>query len=134
MVLVEGSSLTMYNTSNLSSVISSQVVYPTPYTKITIILDYIQPAGTNIDVFYSPNDGFAFQGTEWLPMTAVPGSTIILDPALQIYRTTYFLDEGDGNIYHFNFDERVKFRYRLDLDPTTTGISPLVKNIQTYVE
>lgn len=134
MVLIEGSSITMYNTSNLSTVISKQVVYPTPYTKITIILDYIKPAGTNIEIFYSPNDGFTYQGTEWLSISEVPNSTIILDPILQIYRTTYFLDEGDNNIYHFNFDERVKFRYRLDLEPSTIGVSPLIKNIQTYVE
>lgn len=132
MLLVNGSSVTMYNTSNNSDIISNQVTYPVPYTKITIILDYIKPPNTDITVYYSPNDGYAYQGTEWELMPEVTGSTIILDQALQIYRTTYFLEES--SIYHVQLDERVKFRYRVVLEPDNNGISPLIKNVQTYVE
>jgi hypothetical protein len=132
MLLINGSSVTMYNTSNNSDIISRQVIYPVPYTKVTVVLDYIKPSNTSITLYYSPNDGFAYQGTEWKLMHEVQGSTIILDQALQIYRTTYFLEES--SIYHVQLDERVKFRYRIVLEPDNNGISPLIKNVQTYVE
>lgn len=132
MLLVEGSSVTLYKTSSLSTVRSKQVEYPIPYQKVTIVVDYILPPETDIEIYYSPNDGFDYQGLEWKEMIPVEGSTIILDQALQIYRTTYFIEEP--TIYHYQFDERVKFRYRIDLNPSSLGISPLVKNIQTYVE
>jgi hypothetical protein len=132
MLLLKGSSMTTYNSSSNSSVISKQVTYPEPYKKITIILDYIKPAGTSLNVYYSPNDGYSYQGAEWLLMYTVPNSTILIDPALQIYRSTYFLEHD--LLTYVNQDQRVKFRYKLDLTSTSTGISPLVKNIQTYVE
>lgn len=131
-LLLKGCSMTMYNTQSNSSVVSNQVIYPEVYTQITIIIDYIKPADTDIEVYYSPNDGFIFQNAEWIPLTLDPNSTIVIDPLLQIYRSTYKLTEN--SIYHVNQDERVKFRYRLDLTSSNTGISPLVKNIQTYVQ
>jgi len=131
-LLLKGSSCTMYNTNLNSVVISNQVEYPQPYKKITIIIDYIKPSDTDIEVFYSPNDGFTFQGVEWKKLTLNNNSTIVLDSVLQIYRSTYYLEET--SYIYINLDERVKFRYRLDLTSTNTGISPLVKNIQTYVE
>jgi glycyl-tRNA synthetase (class II) len=131
-LLLKGASITMYNSLNTSTVISKQVEYPEPYKKITIIIDYIKPSNTNINVYYSPNDGYSYQGVEWKPLNILPNSTIILDPALQIYRSTYYLEEASYT--YINLDQRVKFRYKLDITPTLTGISPLIKNIQTYVE
>jgi hypothetical protein len=131
-VLLKGASITMYNSNNTSSIISKQITYPEPYKKITVIIDYIKPANTFIDVFYSPNDGYAYQGVEWKTLNLVNNSTIILDQALQIYRSTYYLEESAYT--YINLDQRVKFRYKINLTSTLTGISPLVKNIQTYVE
>lgn len=131
-LLLKGCSLTSYNTLANSTVVSNQVEYPSVYNAITIIIDYIKPAGTDIEVYYSPNDGFNFQGVEWIELNINNNSTIIIDPLLQIYRTTYYLKE-DLDTY-INQDLRTKFRYKLDLTSTATGISPLVKNIQTYVE
>lgn len=133
-LLLKGCSMTTYNTKSNSNVISNKVEYPTPYNVITVIIDYIKPAGTDIKVFYSPNDGFAFQGPEWLSMPAVNSSTIVLDSVLQIYRTTYYI-RHTNILYNLPLqDKRLKFRYKIELTATNTGITPLVKNIQTYVE
>lgn len=132
MLLLKGSSVTTYNTIASSSIVSKQIEYPEAYKKITLILDYIQPAGTNLSIFYSPNDGYSYQGVEWKSLNLVPNSTIVLDPLLQIYRSTYYLEET--SLTYINLDERVKFRYRINLSSTATGISPLIKNVQTYVE
>ena len=132
MVLLNKSSITIYSTQGFSTVASTQVTYPTAYRKITLVMDYIQPANTDLEVFYSPNDGFAWQGPEWLELHIVPGSTILLDSALQIYRST-FIREESTLIYILN-EERVKFRYRVNLHADLNGVSPLIKNIQTFVE
>lgn len=132
LVLLKGSSVTMYNTTLNTTVISNKVIYPEPYRKITIVIDYIKPSNTDIEVYYSPNDGYSYQGLEWKELNIVPSSTIIIDSALQIYQTRYYLEEP--TLTYINLDQRVKFRYKINLIASSNGISPLVKNIQTYVE
>jgi len=133
MLLLNKASMSLYNNLGFSSVISKPVIYPSIYFKVTITIDYIQPAGTDIKVYYSPTRGFAWESPEWIELTEQPSSTILLDQDLQIYRTTYFIDEGT-NPFYILAEERRRFRYRIDLTGDVNNISPLVKNVQTYVE
>lgn len=133
MLLLNQSSMSLYNNLGFSSVISKPVIYPNTYFKVTITIDYIQPGGTDIKVYYSPTRGFAWENPEWIELAEQPSSTILLDQDLQIYRTTYFIDEGT-NPFYVLAEERRRFRYRIDLTGDTNNISPLIKNVQTYVE
>lgn len=133
MLLLNKASISLYNNLGFSSVISRPITWPTIYFRVTITIDYIQPAGTNIQVYYSPTRGFAWENPEWIELTLQANSIILLDQDLQIYRATYFIDEGT-NPFYILAEERRRFRWRIDLTGDVNNISPLIKNVQSYVE
>jgi len=118
MLLLNKSSISLYNNLGFSSVISKPIIWPSIYFKVTITIDYIQPAGTDIKVYYSPTRGFAWENPEWIELDEQPSSTILLDQDLQIYLA----------------EERRRFRWRIDLTGDVNNISPIIKNVQSYVE
>ena len=142
MLLINGSTVTMYRSANVSTVRSKLVTFEEAYNKVRVTFEYIKPGTTDINVYYSPTQGFASEGTEWFPLTEVAGSTQVVDAELQIFRTTYFRDVGpdtavpvldpDGLNYIFS-TPRTFFRYRIDLDANGTTQSPLVRNIESEV-
>ena len=131
LIQVHKASVTLYTTQDYNILISSQVNYPEPYQDVTITIEYIKPDNTDIKIFYSPTSGFEWEGLEWFEVPEVEGSTVLIDPTLQLYKTTYNLRE-DSLIYTLS-EQRTKFRYRIDLE-SNEGVAPIVRNIQTYVE
>ena len=141
MLLLNGSSVSLYSTKDKGILQSNLVTYEDVYTKVNIGIEYIKPAGTNIEIFYSPTRGFGWEGIEWFKLNELANTTKILNPDLQLYQTTYERaagadtadkDDKEGLFYVFR-NERKYFRYRIVISANNDAISPLVRKVQTYV-
>ena len=129
-MLLKGSTVSLYTLKDTSELISTQVSYPEPYKNINITLQNIKPAGTDIKVYYSPTNGYDFEGEEWLELVEDTSKTFIVNTELQLYETTYTRQEED--IYFAPNLERTLFRYKIVLT-SNNGLSPIVKNITNVV-
>lgn len=132
LMLLNGSTVSLYSANNTSQIISKQIIYPEPYIKAFVQLDYIKPSNTNIKIFISDTNKESWEGNEWKELTIVPNSTIIKDTLINLYSSTYSIIFDNIN-YAFEFP-RTKFRYKIELYGDNIGNSPLIKNVRTYVE
>lgn len=131
LMLYTGAYVSLYSHSLSSHVQSKAVDYPQAYRNIKITLQYIQPADTSFTVNYSPNDGFAWQGAEWLLLTQDASSVKLLDSQLGLYEATYTRQEPTD--FYILSEPRLRFRYRINLTSSNYASAPIVKNIQSYV-
>lgn len=126
-----GASISLYSASASSYIVSCAVNFPESYRKIKVILQYIKPSGTDIEVDYSPTQGFSWEGTEWKNLPIINSSTRIIDNSISLYESTYYLEES--SLFYILALERKRFRYRIKLSSINPAIQPLVKNIKSYV-
>lgn len=131
MLMYTGAYVSLYSHTLGSYVQSRQVTYPEAYQNIKITLQYITPADTSISVLYSPTDGFAFEGPEWLPLTLDSSTVKLVDAQLGLYEATYTRVEPTE--FYVLAEERRKFRFRVGMNSTNYAAAPVVKNIQSYV-
>jgi hypothetical protein len=128
---LEGSTISLYSSSLVSTVVSTQVTYPNPYTNLDIIIQYVKPANTNIGVSFSPTNGFAWEGPEWLPVPLNVSSVRLIDPALSLFEATYSL-RNLSPFYALSVP-RTKFRYRLTFSSADHALQPIVNEVISYV-
>lgn len=129
-VLVKGSTVSLYTVKNTSELISKQVKYPEAYKSISITLQNIKPAGTDIKVFYSPGNGYDFEGPEWIELTLDSSKTSVVNTALQLYQSTY--SKVENSQFYYSTVNRTDFKYKIVLF-SKDGLTPLVRNITTIV-
>ena len=141
MMLLNGSSVSLYAIQTYSSLESKQVTFDEYYTKVYVTVEYITPGNTSFDIYYSPTRGFAWEGSEWFKLEPIDSTTEIIDQDLQLYRTTFYRNAGKdtkepsdpiGRYYAFR-DDRKFFRYKIDLNNQNTGQTPFVRHIAAEV-
>ena len=129
-LLVKGSSVSLYTVKKDTEVISNQITYPEAYKDVNITLQTIQPAGTEIKVYYSPTQGYDYEGKEWIELTLDESKTFVVNNALQLYEVSYTISEDD--LFYYDNVERVLFRYKIELT-ANNGLTPIVRNITSTV-
>lgn len=130
---IEGTSVSLYAGKDVAAIVSKQVNYPSTYTNAAVVVQYIQPSGTQpIKVFISSNDGIASQGTEWIELELVPGSERFIDEGLRLMEARFQTSEPLDEIAYLGI-QRTKFRYKLELRTNDTAVQPIVRNVISYV-
>jgi len=130
-LVLQGSSVSLYVGLASSHIISNQTTYNRLYKDVYVTLDYLQPAGTDIKAYYSPNEGLPIQGQEWFELTKDTTTDKFIDAGLQIKQATWKL--SNETLYMSNGDGRNRFRWRVEFTTDNLAIQPNVLNIKTYV-
>lgn len=130
-LFLAGSSVSLYLGLESSSIISQQTTHNTSYKNISIILKYMQPTGTTLTVYYSPNNGSLIDGQEWFELTKDISTEKFIDQGLDIKEATWKL--ANSSNFTSTGEARTKFRFRIDFSTTNKAIQPSVKDIITYV-
>jgi hypothetical protein len=130
-LMLQGSSVSLYLGLSSSYIISNQITYNRLYKDIYVTLDYLQPAETNIKVYYSPNEGLPTQGQEWFELTKDTTTDKFIDAGLQIKEATWKL--SNATLYISNGEGRNRFRWKVEFTTNNVAIQPNVLNIKTYV-
>lgn len=130
-LLLQGASVSLYRGNETSTIISNQTIYTQIYKDIYVVLDYKQPIGTIIKVYYSPTDGLATQGQEWFELTKEEVTDKFIDTGLQIKQATWKF--SNSTFYLSNGEGRNKFKFRIDFITTNRAVQPNVFNVKSYV-
>ncbi|MBD2201531.1 DUF4815 domain-containing protein [Calothrix sp. FACHB-1219] len=130
-LVIQGSSVSLYLNNLSSSIVSKQTIYPVPYKNVVVNIQYIQPANTTIKVYYSPTDGLPIEGQEWFELTKDVASEKYIDQGLGVLEANYKIE--NSSLYINNVLPRIKFRYRVDISSTVINNQPVIRNIISYV-
>ncbi len=130
-VIGEGHSISLYSSSLISTAISTPVEYPEVYTNLDIVLQYVKPANTTINVQFSPTSGYSWEGPEWLSVPINPSTVRLVDPGLSLFEATFSL--RNLNPFYTLSIPRTKFRYRINLSTADPALQPLVNQVISYV-
>lgn len=130
-LLLQGSSVSLYVGLESSYIISKQVTYNQLYKDVYVTLDYLQPDGTDITVYYSPNEGLPTQGQEWFELTRDVATEKFIDQGLQVKQATWKL--SNETFYTSTGESRNRFRWRVDFTTDNLAIQANVLNVKSYV-
>lgn len=130
-LMLQGSSVSLYVGLASSYIISNQTTYNRLYKDVYVTLDYLQPFGSNIKVYYSPNEGLSIQGQEWFELTKDTTTDKFIDAGLQVKQATWKL--SNDTLYMSNGEGRNRFRWKVEFTTNNIAIQPNVLNIKTYV-
>ena len=131
MLMLEGSSVSLYRGLDISTVISTQIIHEVPYSNVYVNLQYLIPNGTDIKVYYSPTDGLEFQGQQWFELIKDSSTEKYIDQGLQVKEATWFYNHENSSLS--NGEPRVKFKYKIEFYTSNVAVQASVLNIISYV-
>jgi hypothetical protein len=130
-LLLQGASVSLYRGNETSTLVSNKITYNQLYKDVYVVLDYKQPIGTSILVYYSPTDGLISQGQEWFELAKDVATDKFIDTGLQVKQATWKLT--NNTFYLSNAEGRNKFRFRVDFTTTNRAVQPNIFNVKSYV-
>lgn len=130
-LMLQGATVSLYVGLENSYILSKQVTYNQLYKDAYVTLDYLQPAGTEIKVYYSPNEGLPVQGQEWFELTKDTSTDKFIDQGLQIKQATWKL--SNPTLYTSTGEGRNRFRWRVNFTTNNLAIQANVLNVKSYV-
>lgn len=125
---LQGSSVSLYQSKNTASFTSQQEIFPA-YKNLSILIEYLKPIGSTLNVFYSPTDGNPSQGQEWFSVPLISESDI--DAGLEIKEARFSLTDLPD--YAFLLEPRTKFRYKVETSSLSNTDHPTILNIRFFV-
>lgn len=133
-ILLRGSSVSLYSQSPNSYYISKVSFFDSPYQNFNFYFKYIKNPNININVYYTPS----LPTTEykyspvWKKLTF--NKEIPIDEGLDLYRAHYKIEEP--TVLDETNNPRIALRYRIEIINTssTDTSSPLIFDMCSYVQ
>lgn len=120
---LEGSSVSLYAGVRSSAVISNIVNYSSSYDQATVVLQYVKPENTEVNVYYTATGGLVNDDLGWTKLNLT--TETYLDRGLNFIEATYKTPS--------TVTLGSQFRYKIELLTQDPGVQPIVRNVITYV-